>query len=181
MGRGLADSRWWMSLTKRGHISLRTLRGGSSDFCGPHDLSRTRRTTRRPSGRRSGTRSGAPRRRDSAPVSAEAIVPVTPEQATALAEAVVDLGPDADADVIDAAVAEVMGSRSPTRLWVTLDGRSQHRSRKPGRMLGRALPSRRWRQRCVWISILRWRTPSRLRSSTRTTRRLGSWMVGIRR
>ena len=41
-------------------------------------------------------------------MSAEAIVPVTPEQATALAEAVVGLGPDADADVIDAAVAEVM-------------------------------------------------------------------------
>jgi len=41
-------------------------------------------------------------------MSAEAIVPVTSEQAMGIAEAVVGLGPDAGADAIDSAVAEVM-------------------------------------------------------------------------
>jgi len=42
-------------------------------------------------------------------LSAEAMVPVTPEQASALASVVVDLGPHASVEAIDAAVAGVLG------------------------------------------------------------------------
>ena len=42
-------------------------------------------------------------------MSAEALVPVTVERAVEIAEAVVGLGQDASVDVVDAAVADVMG------------------------------------------------------------------------
>ena len=91
-------------------------------------------------------------------MSAEAIVPVTPEQATALAEAVVDLGPDADADVTDAAVAEVMELEITDAIVGDLGWSVSTPLEEAWADARRAPLPRRWRQR-VWISILRWRTP----------------------